>query len=472
MKPRKLFIHTIGCQMNVYDSERIVRALAPCGYQYTEVLEEADLVITNTCAIRAKAEQKAFSFIGRLARMKRQTPDLLVGVGGCVAQQEGDAILTRMPHVDLVFGTHAIPRLPKLLDQVKKRRTRVVDVQHQNGIEEIAPNHKGAGIEGPISRFVTIMQGCDNYCTYCVVPYVRGSEMSRQPERIVAEIQALVGEGVREVTLLGQNVNSYGRKEGLPSFAVLLERINRIEGLSRIRFTTSHPKDLSDDLMEAFAKLDKLCPHIHLPVQSGSDRILKRMNRNYTRRHYLERITRLRRIRPDIAVTSDFIVGFPGESRRDFEQSLALVEEVGYDGLFAFMYSDRDIAPASRFKDKVPEAVQKDRLQQLLSTQEAITLEKNRALVGHVLPILVEGGSRRPGLAEAGDEGGQWTGRTPANKIVNFTRLPDTATGENMPIGGLVDVEIRKAFSHSLQGRLVRGNTPKDCQEGKKCHAA
>jgi len=472
MKPRKLFIHTIGCQMNVYDSERIVRALAPCGYQYTEVLEEADLVITNTCAIRAKAEQKAFSFIGRLARMKRQTPDLLVGVGGCVAQQEGDAILTRMPHVDLVFGTHAIPRLPKLLDQVKKRRTRVVDVQHQNDIEEIAPDHKGAGMEGSISRFVTIMQGCDNYCTYCVVPYVRGSEMSRQPERIVAEIQALVGEGVREVTLLGQNVNSYGRKEGLPSFAVLLERINRIEGLSRIRFTTSHPKDLSDDLMEAFAKLDKLCPHIHLPVQSGSDRILKRMNRNYTRRHYLERIARLRRIRPDIAVTSDFIVGFPGESRRDFEQSLALVEEVGYDGLFAFMYSDRDIAPASRFKDKVPEAVQKDRLQQLLSTQEAITLEKNRALVGHVLPILVEGGSRRPGLADAGDEGGQWTGRTPGNKIVNFTWPPDTATGENVPIGGLVDVEIRKAFSHSLQGRLVRGNTPKDCQEGKKCHAA
>lgn len=472
MKPQKLFIHTIGCQMNVYDSERIIRALEPCGYQHTEVLEEADLVITNTCAIRAKAEQKAFSFIGRLARMKRRTPDLLVGVGGCVAQQEGEAILTRMPHVDLVFGTSAIPRLPKLLDRVKRRHTRVVDVQRENAIEEIALNHGSAGIEGPISRFVTIMQGCDNYCTYCVVPYVRGSEMSRQPERIVAEIQALVEEGVREVTLLGQNVNSYGRKEGLPSFALLLEQINRIEGLSRIRFTTSHPKDLSDDLMEAFGKLDKLCPHIHLPVQSGSDRILKRMNRNYTRRHYLERIARLRRIRSDMAVTSDFIVGFPGESRRDFEQTLALVEEVGYDGLFAFMYSDRDIAPASRFKDKVPEAVQKDRLQELLSTQEAITLEKNRALVGCVLPILVEGGSRRPGLADARHEGIQWTGRTPGNKIVNFSWIPDTVTGEEVPIGGLVDVEIRKAFSHSLQGCLVRGNTPKDCQEGKECHAA
>jgi len=472
MKPQKLFIHTIGCQMNVYDSERIVRALEPCGYQRTAMLEDADLVITNTCAIRAKAEQKAFSFIGRLARMKRRTPNLLVGVGGCVAQQEGEAILARMPHVDLVFGTHAIPRLPQLLDQVKRRRTGVVDVQCQDGIEEIALDHGRAAIEGPVSRFVTIMQGCDNYCTYCVVPYVRGPEMSRQPERIVAEIQALVRGGVREVTLLGQNVNSYGRKEGLPSFAVLLERINRIEGLSRIRFTTSHPKDLSDDLMEAFGKLDKLCPHIHLPVQSGSDRILKRMNRNYTRRHYLERIARLRRIRSDMAVTSDFIVGFPGESRRDFEQSLALVAEVGYDGLFAFMYSDRDIAPASRFKDKVPEAVQKDRLQELLTTQEAITLEKNRALLGRVLPILVEGGSRRPGLADARDEGSQWTGRTPGNKIVNFSWLPDTVADEDVPIGGLVDVEIRKAFSHSLQGCLVRGNTPKDCQEGKECHAA
>ena len=273
MRPQRLFIHTIGCQMNVYDSERIFRVLAASGYNPTEVLEEADLVITNTCAIRAKAEQKAFSFVGRLARMKRRNPNLLIGIGGCVAQQEGDAILTRMPHVDLVFGTHAIARLPELVAQVKDRHTRVVDVQCAAGIEEIAFAKGGAGIGGPISRFVTIMQGCDNYCTYCVVPYVRGPEMSRSPDRIVAEIEALVGEGVREVTLLGQNVNSYGRKEGLPSFALLLECINRIDGLARIRFTTSHPKDLSDDLMAAFGKLDKLCPHIHLarPVRIGSD---------------------------------------------------------------------------------------------------------------------------------------------------------------------------------------------------------
>ncbi len=472
MRPQRLFIHTIGCQMNVYDSERIIRVLETCGYHPTEVLEEADLVITNTCAIRAKAEQKAFSFVGRLARMKRRNPNLLIGVGGCVAQQEGDAILTRMPHVDLVFGTHAIARLPELVAHVKDHHTRVVDVQCADGIEEIAFTKGGAGIAGSISRFVTVMQGCDNYCTYCVVPYVRGPEMSRSPDRIVAEIQALVGEGVREVTLLGQNVNSYGRKEGLPSFAALLERINHIAGMLRIRFTTSHPKDLSDDLMAAFGKLDKLCPHIHLPVQSGADRILKRMNRNYTRRLYLERIERLRRVRPDMAVTSDFIVGFPGESRRDFEQTLALVEEVGFDGLFAFMYSDRDIAPASHFKDKVREDEKKDRLQELLTTQEAITLAKNQALVGSVQSILVEGRSSRPGLAEACDGGPQWTGRTPGNKIVNFSWLPDALSGDAPQIGRLVDVEIKKAFSHSLQGGLVGGNASRGCPEGKKCHAA
>ena len=472
MKPQKLFIHTIGCQMNVYDSERIIRSLEPCGYQHTEQLEEADLVITNTCAIRAKAEQKAFSFIGRLARMKRQSPDLLIGVGGCVAQQEGEAILARMPHVDLVFGTHAIPRLPEIIEKVKIRRAPVVDVCRVEGIEEIALANGAGVIDGQTSRFVTIMQGCDNYCTYCVVPYVRGPEMSRQPEHIVAEIQALVREGVREVTLLGQNVNSYGCKEGLPSFALLMEQINRIAGLSRIRFTTSHPKDLSEDLMAAFGSLDKLCPHIHLPVQSGSDRILKRMNRNYTRQIYLDRIARLRQVRPDIAVTSDFIVGFPGESRRDFEQTLSLVEAVGFDSIFAFMYSDRDIAPASRFKDKVSENEKNGRLQELLTTQEAITLVKNQALIGSVQTILVEGRSSRPGLADACDKGPQWTGRTPGNKIVNFSRLSDALSGEDVQIGRLVDVEIKKAFSHSLQGCIVRGKTSKGCPEGKKCHAA
>lgn len=471
MITQKLYINTIGCQMNVYDSDRIAQSLAPGGYRQTQALEEADLVIVNTCAIRAKAEQKAFSFIGRLARMKRQNPDLLIGVGGCVAQQEGEAILSRMPHVDLVFGTHAIPRLARLVDQAKTHRIRVVDVEQSEGIDEIDFT-AGFHEDGQVSRFVTIMQGCDNYCTYCVVPYVRGAEMSRHPDRVLSEIETLVRGGVREVTLLGQNVNSYGCKEGLPSFAALLKQVNDIEGLRRIRFTTSHPKDLSEDLMEAFAKLGKLCPHIHLPVQSGSDQVLKRMNRKYTRQLYLERIERLRSIRSDIAVTSDFIVGFPGESREDFEETLTLVEAVAFDSIFAFMYSDRDIAPASHFKNKVDEDEIKERLQELLAIQETITLRKNRALVDTFQEIMVEGSSSRPGLAESIDDGPQWTGRTPGNKIVNFSVGQDVDSKGTLQVGQMVTVHIEKAYAHSLRGRLVREEPPKGCLRGKECHAA
>jgi tRNA-2-methylthio-N6-dimethylallyladenosine synthase len=471
MKDKKLYINTIGCQMNVYDSDRIARVLAPVGYRTTDTLEAADLVIVNTCAIRAKAEQKAFSFIGRLAKMKRRNPDLLIGVGGCVAQQEGDAILSRMPHVDLVFGTHAIPRLPRIVGKVTANRTRVVDVVASDGIDEI-DLAGGFQNDGQVSRFVTIMQGCDNYCTYCVVPYVRGAEMSRHPDQILSEIQSLVRSGMREVTLLGQNVNSYGRKEGLPSFAALLEQVNDVEGLRRIRFTTSHPKDLSEDLMAAFGKLDKLCPHIHLPVQSGSDRVLKRMNRKYTRQIYLDRVERLRRIRPDIAVTSDFIVGFPGESPADFEDTLSLVETVAFDSIFAFMYSDREIAPASRFKTKIDENEKKDRLQKLLTTQEKITLAKNRMLVGTHQEIMVEGGSTRPGLAESVDEGPQWSGRTPGNKIVNFSLGGDATPAPPPRVGEMVDVSIEKAFSHSLRGGLVRRERSHDCSGREECHAA
>jgi tRNA-2-methylthio-N6-dimethylallyladenosine synthase len=471
MKRRNLYVHTIGCQMNVYDSERVVRVLQPCGFQPTANLEQAHLVIVNTCAIRAKAEQKAFSFIGRLARLKRQSPDLLIGVGGCVAQQDAEAILKRMPHVDLVFGTHAIPRLPSMIDRLKTHGAPVVDVAQVDGIEELDAVGR-IGIDGQVSRFVTIMQGCDNFCTYCVVPYVRGSEMSRRPDRIIAEIEALVDEGVREVVLLGQNVNSYGRKEGLPSFADLLERVDRIEGLTRIRFTTSHPKDLSADLMAAFGKLHKLCPHIHLPVQSGSDAVLKRMNRKYTRQLYLERVAHLRLIRPDIAVTSDFIVGFPGETRRDFEETLELVERVAFDSIFAFMYSDRDIAPAAHFNDKVDENEKKERLRELLDLQEAVTLEKHQALIGSTQPILVEGRSSRPGLSDTADEGPQWTGRTPGNKIVNFSGVHDAGCPDDPQVGQEVDVRIEGAFSHSLRGRLVQGHPSQSRLKGKNCYAA
>ena len=381
MDIKHLYINTIGCQMNVYDSERMAALMAPAGYVTTDSVRAADLIVVNTCTIREKAEQKAFSFLGRLADLKRKNPGLIIAVGGCMAQQEGKAILRRVPFADIVFGTHALGRLPRMVERVTARRCRIVDVEMTDGIDEFdLPDDYLRS--GEVSRFVTIMQGCDNFCTYCVVPYVRGREASRKPESILEEIRALVRSGVREVTLLGQNVNSYGQKENLCSFPELLERISAVEGLSRIRFTTSHPKDLSPGLIDAFRNLDKLCHHIHLPVQSGSDRVLKRMNRKYTRELYLGKIDRLRQACPDIAITSDMIVGFPGETQADFEQTLDLMRTVAYDGLFAFKYSDRPNAPAARFADKVPEPEQNDRLQALLDLQEQYTLRRNQALVG------------------------------------------------------------------------------------------
>ncbi len=467
----QLYINTIGCQMNVYDSDQIERALAPNGYTRTDRLEDADLVIVNTCAIRAKAEQKAFSFVGRLARLKQRKPALLVGVGGCVAQQEGEKILARAPQVDLVFGPKAIPRLGRLVEQVRLQGLRVVDTEDTAGIEELDLT-SGFRDDGQAARFVTIMQGCDNFCTYCVVPYVRGREASRHPDRILEEIRMLVSGGVREVTLLGQNVNSYGLKENLGSFAELLARVDRVEGLERIRFTTSHPKDLSDDLIDAFARLTKLCPHIHLPVQSGSDRVLERMNRGYTRAVYLERVARLRRARPDMAITSDFIVGFPGETETDFEQTLDLIATVGFDGVFAFMYSDRSVAPAARFEGQIDEAQKKGRLQRLLRHQEMFTLNASKALIGRVQEVLVDGFSSRPGLAEDLGERQQWSGRTPGNKIVNFDQELDCAGRQSIRPGILVGVRIEKAFSHSLWGRPVWIEEKPGGSRGDTCHAA
>ncbi|MBL0715295.1 MAG: tRNA (N6-isopentenyl adenosine(37)-C2)-methylthiotransferase MiaB [Desulfosarcina sp.] len=468
---RKLFINTIGCQMNVYDSGQIERALAPSGYVPTVQLDDADLIIVNTCAIRAKAEQKAFSFIGRLAKLKQRKPGLIVGVGGCVAQQEGKKILARAAQVDLVFGPKAIPRLAPLVERVRRQGLRLVDIEDTGTIEELDLS-SGFRDDGQVARFVTIMQGCDNFCTYCVVPYVRGREASRHPDPVLEEIRLLAASGVREVTLLGQNVNSYGQKEKLGSFADLLAQVARIDGLDRIRFITSHPKDLSDRLIDAFGRLDELCPHIHLPVQSGSDRVLKRMNRKYTRDIYLDRIARLRQVRPDIAITSDFIVGFPGESDTDFEETLSLIEQVAFDGVFAFMYSDRTVAPAAGFDAKIDETLKKERLQVLLQRQEPFTLAHNKALMGSEQEILVEGFSTRPGLAEDQSAGRQWSGRTPGNKIVNFDQGPDCASGESVRPGLMVGVRIEKAFSHSLWGRPVWVEEKSGGLKGETCHAA
>ncbi len=458
MKDKLIHVSTIGCQMNVYDANQISAVLAPLGYSGTADIEAADLVIVNTCTIREKAEQKAFSFLGRLAKHKAANPSLIIAVGGCVAQQEGEAILRRMPHVDLVFGTHAIFRLPEMIRRIETSRCRIVDVRLSDTIEFDSPT-AGPVEADQVSAFVTIMRGCDNFCTYCVVPHVRGREASRHPERILEEIRLRVGQGIREVTLLGQNVNSYGNKEGLCRFPELLAMVNDIPGLARIRFTTSHPKDLSAELIDAFGRLAKLCHHIHLPVQSGDDAILKRMNRRYTRNDYLEKIACLRDACPDIAITSDFIVGFPGESDRQFQATLDLVDTVRYDGLFAFMYSDRPNAPAAAFDDKIEEPVKKERLQALLDRQQTITREKYQALVGQTRSVLVEGRSRELDLDERRERPAapRWTGRTSTNHIVHFA-VPEAGSGtDEVLTGSFADIIIEGTHAHSLWGRLVHG---------------
>jgi tRNA-2-methylthio-N6-dimethylallyladenosine synthase len=473
MEKKLLYIQTIGCQMNVADSARMALRLKPMGFDMTETLEAADVILLNTCSVREKAEQKAFSFLGRLAELKEKNPRLIIGVGGCVAQQEGKKILRRVSHVDLVFGTRAIDRLPELVQKIASKRCRIVDSELSETLPEADLADATLGVVKP-AQFVTIMRGCDNFCAYCVVPFVRGREISREPEKIVAEIEALVAAGTREVTLLGQNVNSYGKKEGLCSFPELLERVNRIEGLFRIRFTTSHPKDLSPDLMDAFHRLEKLCHHIHLPVQSGSNRILSMMNRRYTREAYLEKIAALRISCPDIAVSSDFIVGFPGETRADFDETLQLISAVQYDSLFAFTYSDRPNAPAVRFDGKIPEEERKDRLQELLALQAGVTIRKNQAMVGQTVSVLVEGMSKQQ-AGSAGESSAvvrQWSGRTISNKVVNFSVEDSDVIPEEMLTAKLVDVRIEKALAHSLWGRPVGSVFPFISKKGMKRYAA
>ena len=455
MNPKRLYLHTIGCQMNVYDSEQIAMQLAAIGYEQTARLDDADLIIVNTCTVRAKAEQKAFSFLGRLAKMKRHKKRLIIGVGGCVAQQEGQRILDRMPAIDLVFGTQAVDRIPHLIQQIETRHCRIVDVDMAE-TPDIPDSLVGRRKSSQVSKFVTIMRGCDNYCAYCVVPFVRGRETSRQPESILGEIKALVDNGVKEVTLLGQNVNSYGKNQNLCSFAELLAMINEIEGLLRIRFTTSHPKDLGTDLISGFKDITKLCSHIHLPVQSGSNRILKRMNRNYTREQYLDKVAELRDTCPQIAITSDIIVGFPGENETDFDQTLQLVEAVEFDGLFAFQYSDRPPAPAVKLPDKISASIISNRLQEILAVQDQLTRSKNQQLVGSTQWVLTDGFSKKEaaGNSAGSDPSLQWTGRTSTNKIVNFYVEASTANNPNLT-GKMVGVHIDKGYSHSLSGRAV-----------------
>jgi tRNA-2-methylthio-N6-dimethylallyladenosine synthase len=472
MNSKYIYLHTIGCQMNVYDSEQIAMRLATLGYEQTASMAQADVIIVNTCTVRAKAEQKVFSLLGRLARMKRDKRGLIIGVGGCVAQQEGEKILDRQPAVDLVFGTQAIDRLPRLIQQIEARRCRIVDVDMDTE-QRIPESLVESRDESEVSKFVTIMRGCDNHCTYCVVPFVRGRETSRRPESILREIHRLVKTGVREITLLGQNVNSYGNHQNLCTFSELLSMISEVEGLLRIRFTTSHPKDLGSDLIAAFRKLDKLCPHIHLPVQSGSNRVLKRMNRQYTREQYLDKVIKLRDTCPQIAITSDIIVGFPGESQTDFEQTLQLIKTVEFDGLFAFQYSDRPQAPSVKLPDKLPEPIIRKRLQILLKLQEKFTRRKNEAMVGSTPLVLTDGLSKKQVSDQPFENGPdlQWTGRTSTNKIVNFYVDEPVIDCENLT-GKMVGVRIDKGFSHSLLGRVINVEPSAGGLKGVKNYAA
>lgn len=437
---KNFYLETFGCQMNVVDSEQIVDLVQQLGYVRVGSPESADLIILNTCSIRARAERKVYGHLGRFKPLKQRRPGLILAVCGCVAQQEGERMLQKVPYLDVVCGTHNVHRLGDMVRQAEERRVRCAEVafleadQRRRLFPERRPNAE-------VTRFVTVIQGCDNFCSYCIVPHVRGREVSRPAAEVLHEVRTLVAQGVREVTLIGQNVNSYGRKEGdVVSFAALLKQVNAVEGLERIRFMTSHPKDLSDELVDCFGELDKLCKHIHLPVQAGGDAVLKAMRRGYTREQYLGRIARLRRVCPDIRVTSDVIVGFPGETESDFEQTMDLLKEARFAEIYSFIYSARPGTSAADLADETPKAVKQERFDRMLALQEEITLGYHGRDVGQVLPLLVEGSSRQGN--------GQLFGRTTWNRIVNFDGSRDL-------IGQIVPVRLLRAYRNSHLGELA-----------------
>ena len=438
--------------MNVYDSQVLAGVLEKAGFQPTRDLDEADLVLCNTCAIRHKAEEKAFSFLGRFAgtRVKEKGPVTIMA--GCVAQKVGAKAFERLPLLDLVLGTQAFERLGSHLESIALGKTRLVDTDTCEQIFEGMPQ---ISVEDPfqVSRFVTIMQGCENFCTYCVVPYVRGKEKSRKPSAIIEEMTQLAASGVKEITLLGQNVNSYAGQAGTVSFAGLLHMAARVDGIERIRFATSHPKDLSMDLIRAMKEIDKVCNHLHLPVQSGSNAVLKKMNRKYDRDIYLSRIDALRNACPGISLSTDLIVGFPGETRKDFEQTMDLLKTIEFDAVFAFAYSARDFTPAAKFSDQVDEKIKKERLNELLAFQETITEKKNQALVGETVQVLVEGISPKPrdGFVKKNENTRQMYGRSSSNKIVHFAT-------DQAEISDLVSIKIQNAYPHSLWGEVCESH--------------
>ncbi len=437
----KLFIKTFGCQMNEYDSAKIADLLREShGLELTERAEEADLLLLNTCSIREKAQEKVFSQLGRWRPWKAKRPELVVAVGGCVASQEGDAIRERAPYVDLVFGPQTLHRLPQMLDSARKEHVPVIDVSFPE-IEKFDRLAEPRA-DGP-SAFVSVMEGCSKYCTYCVVPYTRGEEISRPFNDVIAEVTKLAQQGVREVNLLGQNVNAYRgvMEDGeIADLALLIHAVAGVDGIERIRFTTSHPVEFSDSLIEVYAEVPELVSHLHLPVQSGSDRILGLMKRGHSAFEYKAKIKRLREVRPDISISSDFIVGFPGESDEDFERTMELIETVGFDQSFSFLYSARPGTPAAEYPDDIPLEVKQQRLERLQRRINEQAQQISRRMVGTVQRVLVERVSRK--------DDNQLAGRTENNRVVNFT-------GSQELIGDFVDLIITEALPNSLRGELT-----------------
>ena len=444
---QKLYIQTNGCQMNEYDSDKMRDVLkASHGLEVTQNPEDADVLLLNTCSIREKAQEKVFSAVGRWKKIKDKRPDIIIGVGGCVASQEGEAIQKRAPYVDIVFGPQTLHRLPELLNQALRGEQKVVDISFPE-IEKFdsLPEPRA---EGP-KAFVSVMEGCSKYCTYCVVPYTRGEEISRPLNDVIAEIETLAQQGVREINLLGQNVNAYrGEMDDgdIASFSLLLHYVAAVEGIDRIRFTTSHPLEFTDDIIEAYTEIPQLVSHLHLPVQSGSNRILSAMKRGHTREDYLQIMAKIKQARPGISLSSDFIIGFPGETDEEFEDTMRLIEEVGFDFSYSFIFSPRPGTPAADFEDGISMDVKKQRLERLQTRLTGMSQAISETMVGSVQTVLVEGVSRKNPL--------HMTGRTENNRAVNFAAHPRLA-------GQFVDVLITEALPNSLRGRLVESSVEK-----------
>ena len=440
--PKKLFIRTFGCQMNEYDSDKMADVLnAAEGIVKTDNPEEADIILFNTCSVREKAQEKVFHDLGRVRHLKQKNPDLVIGVGGCVASQEGDAIVARAPYVDVVFGPQTLHRLPQLIAERKSKGKAAVDVSFPE-IEKFDAMPP-AEVKGA-SAFVSIMEGCSKFCTFCIVPYTRGGEVSRPFTDILTEVADLAAHGVKEVTLLGQNVNAYrGDMEGTDEkadLALLIEYIAEVPGIERIRYTTSHPREMSQRLIDTYLKVPKLVSHLHLPVQSGSDRVLAAMKRGYTALEYKSVVRKLRAARPDISLSSDFIVGFPGETDEDFEKTMKLIDDVAFDASFSFIYSPRPGTPALELEDSTPAEVKSARLARLQKRIDELAQAVSQAMVGSVQRVLVEGPSKK--------DPNELAGRTDNNRIVNFV-------GNSRLVNQFVDVRILQSLSHSLRGEII-----------------